>query len=650
MKIDNSLFEENTSGEFGGAIYSSNLTEIRNSQFNNNSGVRGAAIITTTDEGSNLIISDTSFTGNTAEKMGAVGIFKDATLTNVTFENNQSTDEETTEGAGGLFLGSEANVGITNNTFKNNLSATDGGAIGTRGATANNSGAKLDITGSTFTGNQAAGNGGAINNYLYNSTKGEYVYIKDTNFENNKAANGGAIYNHGERDNNGTGKSAAMWIEDSTFTGNIATTGKGGAIYNASTMTINNSQFSGNKANGADNDIYNEGSLTFGSGTTTLAGGIDGTGTTTIETGATLENGSESTISQTEVTNSGTIENAGTVNATTLTNNASSTITNSGTITGTNNTIDNSGTITNSGEISAQTLTNNANATITNNEGKTITATTITNSGEIANSGTVSATALTNNAGATVTNNANATITATTVTNAGTVENAGQVTATDLTNSGTIENEGTISSVNAIANSGTLTSNAGNITISGETKEINNNGTFNIKGGELSGYDVVGTSVDSSKVNIIGEVEIASDKKISKNTVSIGDGTTTGTGSLKLGSDSNLANSTLVIKDGAILITDNGSASSIAGTVEIDAGATWNYQLDVDLADISVEAGTDIGKADNLNVKEDVTSGAAIVSSLHLNKDKTTKTTVQIANKDINATISDSLNRTPDNA
>ena len=90
------------------------------------------------------------------------------------------------------------------------------------------------------------------------------MYIKGTEFTKNSAERGGAIYTEGKADLGGG--LASMKIEGAKFTENTAIAG-GGAIHNLSTLTIENSDFSGNKSisgNGDGGAIYtNTGALTL---------------------------------------------------------------------------------------------------------------------------------------------------------------------------------------------------------------------------------------------------------------------------------------------------------------------------------------------------------------------------------------------------
>ena len=122
-------------------------------------------------------------------------------------------------------------------TFESNTAGTEGGAIYTdRGI--------FDLTGKTaFVGNSAGTNGGALyNGYGTVSVNGEGAYVGNT-----AAGQGGAFYNGAE----------GTLSFDGTHT------------------------FTGNMANGAVNDIHNDGKLNV-TRTMILGGGISGNGTLTV--------------------------------------------------------------------------------------------------------------------------------------------------------------------------------------------------------------------------------------------------------------------------------------------------------------------------------------------------------------------------------
>ena len=321
--VKDSTFTNNTAGYVGdvssasdivwsdgGAIsYAGGVLNIDNTQFVSNSAGMGGAISqlhtpdhTATDT---LNITNSAFTGNMANAAGAISAMRTVTIADSTFTGNTAIGD--TDGGGAMFVGAESDTVIARTTFDGNKSLTSsGGAIDTRkGDLGNNKAAKLEISNSVFKNNEAlgadvkslteaqqqeyTGKGGAIRNSFYGSkTDPIRVTVSGTQFENNKAIYGGAIYNeYSGKVAATTSEAARIAISDSTFTGNSATA-EGGAIYNTkgSEIVFNGTNtFSGNTANGVANDIYNDGTVTVASGETVLDGGITGKGTVDIDGG-----------------------------------------------------------------------------------------------------------------------------------------------------------------------------------------------------------------------------------------------------------------------------------------------------------------------------------------------------------------------------
>lgn len=207
-----------------------------------------------------------SFVGNSAIAAGgALWLGDRAEITNSDFIGNKVVGVEDTagvsiDGGGALFLGATSKTVLNDVLFNGNSSAVEGGAISMRSATqGNNSQAKLDIFDSDFIGNTAVTNGGAIYSTFYDSeTVKNSVYINDTDFTSNSAKNGGAIYVEGLMDLGG-GK-ASMKVVDADFERNTATE-MGGAVYNASNLTLTDVDFKFNTANTLGGAIYSSGKL-----------------------------------------------------------------------------------------------------------------------------------------------------------------------------------------------------------------------------------------------------------------------------------------------------------------------------------------------------------------------------------------------------
>lgn len=338
LTLINTDFKNNSAKEnaekdygYGGAIFAQGGTlTIQGEQddyaeFIGNHGLTAGAVYVSKSVASTTI-ENVLFKENWASDIGALGIFgKDTKLTNLHFVGNYTTGEfaESNDGGGALFFGAVSATDLSgvlsDSMFESNTSASRGGAISTRTfSRGDNKDAYLDITSTNFKYNNAATNGGAIDNFFYHSaTNADAVYVSDADFDINSAKNGGAIYNHGSTSEQNINldhdQFAAIELNNVSFTGNTATE-QGGAIYNelnGKVFLSGTNTFTGNKADGIANDIYNLGELAVISGETTIDGGIDGTGSLTIAKDAVLNIGT-ATIAQ------GNIDVAGTINASVL--------------------------------------------------------------------------------------------------------------------------------------------------------------------------------------------------------------------------------------------------------------------------------------------------------------------------------------------
>lgn len=305
--IKDSEFSENkalgyASADSGAISIRNGDVKIADSEFDKNEAMFGGAMYLYTGNNHyvSVDINETKFEGNKALAGGAiVSVASNKNnengglrLTDVKFNANNASDNEG-DGGGALFLGAQSQTYITRGVFNGNTSAAVGGAISMRdGDSGNNKDAKLDIVDSVFANNEAATQGGAIYSTFYNSVQEiDNVYLGGSSFVNNKANEGGAIYNEGNADlgNN----FASMKLENVSFVGNTASD-KGGAIFNGADAVINMSgvnTFVNNIANKGANDIYNAGTLNITGGETTIGGGILGNGTLTLAEGAVLNIG-----------------------------------------------------------------------------------------------------------------------------------------------------------------------------------------------------------------------------------------------------------------------------------------------------------------------------------------------------------------------
>lgn len=275
-QVTGSEFTGNSAQNFGGAlslmsygaIANPGTTTVSNSTFTGNKvtndGASGGAIYA---EGTNLVVTGSDFTGNTATRRG-----------------------------GAIYTDAAASTTIQNSTFAENSSEDTGGAVALTDFHAN-SALTATIENSTFTGNNTVRKGGAL--VILDDEGHQYlnVTLKNVSFKDNQATGadgserkdgtGGAI--HSESDLTISG--------NSSFEGNTAKT-NGGAIYmfktdaaedNAAELTLTTEEnetihFANNKAGDKANDIFlaNGTEASFeGKGRIELLSGLAGSGAVT---------------------------------------------------------------------------------------------------------------------------------------------------------------------------------------------------------------------------------------------------------------------------------------------------------------------------------------------------------------------------------
>jgi hypothetical protein len=218
----------------------------------------------------NVVISGLTITDG--QKVGANGggILVDAGATlnvdHVVMTDNQAlADNGGADGGSGGAIENLGSLTVSDSSFTNNVGSLGSTAVGSEGGAIDSSGPSLTVINSTFTDNEAVGvstgygygAGGAIN------TTGSTAVLTHCTFDGNTAsgriADGGAI-------NTNASAAGTMAINDSSFIGNqaVASNGAndltypdggealGGAVANASPLTITNSAFTDNLAKGGD--------------------------------------------------------------------------------------------------------------------------------------------------------------------------------------------------------------------------------------------------------------------------------------------------------------------------------------------------------------------------------------------------------------
>ena len=183
-------------------------------------------------------ISGSTFKKNTADKKGgAVVIEKDTVITKSTFDSNIQTSTAKDTAGGAVFIDG-AKVEISGSSFTQNTGFL-GGAVNVR------NGSTLSITDATFSGNTANKFGGAISDFEDKEgavQKNELISINRTLFKNNRASQGGGAFN--------AVNTKAIDITDSEFSSNSADVGGAIQLDTGVNLTVKDTVFSENTANG----------------------------------------------------------------------------------------------------------------------------------------------------------------------------------------------------------------------------------------------------------------------------------------------------------------------------------------------------------------------------------------------------------------
>ena len=180
INIDNCIFNNNSTGNWGGAIYNQDLTELNvtNSEFNENSAVEGGAIFVY--GGTLLNIDKVTFNSNSATWGGAIlsnWFDDDIKIKNSTFSSNSASNQ------GGAFYNFRGSpFGFNMCKFEGNESGGWGGAFYLLGFDSDNSGSVIS---SRFISNRSFGSAGAI--YHENAD----LTIVNSEFFDNVASNFG---------------------------------------------------------------------------------------------------------------------------------------------------------------------------------------------------------------------------------------------------------------------------------------------------------------------------------------------------------------------------------------------------------------------------------------------------------------------------
>lgn len=243
LVIDGSQLKKNYSSDSGGGVIvsgSNSTVNINNSIFRDNligreggEGVSygGSGAVLDIEVGGSLRMINSIVADNVAESNGGFAYINGASvyLENNTFEHNQiGNDGGVMEVYGKPSVITNQSFVSKNNTYKNNMAHAPGQSIG-GAVTFGSGGSAFDgaivFDGDEFEGNFAAAVGGSIATFTDSGNEQSIGYfnfdIKNCDFTNNKGNSGGALYFQ---------LATNVSVTDSVFIGNEAN-GAGGVIY-----------------------------------------------------------------------------------------------------------------------------------------------------------------------------------------------------------------------------------------------------------------------------------------------------------------------------------------------------------------------------------------------------------------------------------
>lgn len=315
--LNNDVFKDNYAVGDGGAVFSmnNNITLSNSTLLNNSAGLRGGAVeFLNTYEGATPhqgYIINSYFQNNSSSVFGGAivgeGYFQNL-ASSINIKGSTFVDNRAPEGGAMVFDTLVAN--IDRSTFIGNVASSNGGAIATTNIVGTIVGSPNDmvttISNSTFIGNTALGDiaahealnnflgfpigvnfsrgGGALNTYVNG-----HMVVNNSTFIGNiaQSGDGGAILNGGASADSVfgnpavTGENATTIVNGSKFVGNMALDGNGGAVAtltdgilpnnpSALMLTLNNSILLGNIASGNGGGLYADSSVVTDMGNTFL--------------------------------------------------------------------------------------------------------------------------------------------------------------------------------------------------------------------------------------------------------------------------------------------------------------------------------------------------------------------------------------------
>ncbi|HEY4722192.1 MAG TPA: choice-of-anchor Q domain-containing protein, partial [Anaerolineae bacterium] len=278
--LNATLISRNQATSAGGGIYNAGLGFQPGSVIDSGSIITGNLAATSgggvfNSSTGQLTLMSTSIISNTANDSFGGGLYNAAqtTLTGVSLIKNNAVS------GGGLYSKGNSNLILYNSAVTDNRAGSNGGGI-----YASSISGALNVNNTQITNNQSNTNGGG----LYNDGPAS---LSGVSLINNSAANGsgGGIYQ--------VGINGHLSVLQSTLSGNLASLGNGGGLFNATTADLAGTLIQDNQSTGGGG-IYNSTGAQLSATDSTLyqnhsqqsGGGINNHGTLTLTQSAVYSN------------------------------------------------------------------------------------------------------------------------------------------------------------------------------------------------------------------------------------------------------------------------------------------------------------------------------------------------------------------------
>ncbi|GAA5201734.1 membrane protein [Rugosimonospora acidiphila] len=212
LRVTDSTLTDNSTGNLGGAIYSTADLTVENSTLSGNSAAIGGAILNFGVAN----LTNTTLRGNHATTEGGA-IAAQLTSTSTTLDHS-TVEGNTSATGGGIF--SSVLVTLNQSTVSGNTASGDGGGILNEGT--------LVFVDSRITGNTAGGDGGGLRNTDVRAN----AIVRDSGVDANRATGAGSAA--GGVANSG----GSLSLQGAQVTGNSSTTPPGGVSTDDPTVTV----------------------------------------------------------------------------------------------------------------------------------------------------------------------------------------------------------------------------------------------------------------------------------------------------------------------------------------------------------------------------------------------------------------------------